>query len=511
MAALDTATDTGVKEGVDQETVDAVREVGGAYKYGWSTDIEMEYAPKGLNEDIVRLISSKNDEPQWMLDWRLEAYRRWLTKTEPDWAMVDYPEIDFQDQYYYARPKSMEVKPKSLDEVDPKLLATYEKLGIPLKEQLILAGVEGAEEIDVNAPRKVAVDAVFDSVSVGTTFQDELKKAGVIFCSISEAIKDHPELVKKYLGTVVPVSDNYYATLNSAVFSDGSFVYIPPGVRCPMELSTYFRINAENTGQFERTLIIADKGSYVSYLEGCTAPQRDQSQLHAAVVEIIIEEDAEVKYSTVQNWYPGDENGKGGIYNFVTKRADCRGDRAKIMWTQVETGSAVTWKYPSCILRGNESQGEFYSIAIANNHQQADTGTKMIHLGRDTKSRIVSKGISAGFAQNTYRGLVSMHPKAKEARNYTQCDSLLIGDKCGAHTVPYIEVKNNSARVEHEATTSKVDDEQLFYCRQRGMDEEEAVALVVNGFCKEVLQALPMEFAMEAQQLVAISLEGSVG
>lgn len=511
MAALDNGTETGVKEGVDQETVDAVREVGGAYKYGWSTDIEMEYAPKGLNEDIVRLISSKNDEPKWMLEWRLEAYRRWLTKVEPDWAMVDYPEIDFQDQYYYARPKSMAVKPKSLDEVDPKLLATYAKLGIPLKEQMILAGVEGAEDIDAEAPRKVAVDAVFDSVSVGTTFQDELKKAGVIFCSISEAIKDHPELVKKYLGTVVPVSDNYYATLNSAVFSDGSFVYIPPGVRCPMELSTYFRINAENTGQFERTLIIADKGSYVSYLEGCTAPQRDESQLHAAVVEIIIEEDAEVKYSTVQNWYPGDEEGKGGIYNFVTKRADCRGDRAKVMWTQVETGSAVTWKYPSCILRGNESQGEFYSIAIANNMQQADTGTKMIHLGKNTKSRIVSKGISAGKAQNTYRGLVSMHPKAKNARNFTQCDSLLIGDQCGAHTVPYIEVKNNSARVEHEATTSKVDDEQLFYCRQRGIGEEDAVALVVNGFCKEVLQALPMEFAMEAQQLVAISLEGSVG
>ena len=511
MVALDNGTDSGVKEGVDQETVDAVREVGGAYKYGWSTDIEMEYAPKGLNEDIVRLISSKNDEPEWMLEWRLEAYRRWLTKVEPDWAMVDYPEIDFQDQYYYARPKSMEVKPKSLDEVDPKLLATYAKLGIPLKEQMILAGVEGAEEIDVNAPRKVAVDAVFDSVSIGTTFQDELKKAGVIFCSISEAIKDHPELVKKYLGTVVPVSDNYYATLNSAVFSDGSFVYIPPGVRCPMELSTYFRINAENTGQFERTLIIADKGSYVSYLEGCTAPMRDESQLHAAVVEIIIEEDAEVKYSTVQNWYPGDENGKGGIYNFVTNRADCRGDRAKVMWTQVETGSAVTWKYPSCILRGDDSQGEFYSIAIANNYQQADTGTKMIHLGKNTKSRIVSKGISAGHAQNTYRGLVSMHPKAKNARNFTQCDSLLIGDQCGAHTVPYIEVKNNSARVEHEATTSKVDDEQLFYCRQRGIGEEDAVALVVNGFCKEVLQALPMEFAMEAQQLVAISLEGSVG
>jgi Fe-S cluster assembly protein SufB len=500
--------DVNVKDGVDQETVDAVREVGGTYKHGWSTDIDMEYAPKGLTEDIVRLISGKNDEPEWMTEWRLDAYARWLTKTEPDWAMVDYPEIDFQDQYYYARPKSMAVKPKSLDEVDPKLLETYKKLGIPLKEQAILAGVEGAENAE---NRKVAVDAVFDSVSVGTTFQEELKKAGVIFCSISEAIKDHPELVKKYLGSVVPVSDNFYATLNSAVFSDGSFVYVPPGVRCPMELSTYFRINAENTGQFERTLIIADKGSYVSYLEGCTAPQRDESQLHAAVVEIIVEEDAEVKYSTVQNWYPGDENGKGGIYNFVTKRADCRGDRAKVMWTQVETGSAVTWKYPSCILRGDDSQGEFYSIAIANNMQQADTGTKMIHLGKRTKSRIVSKGISAGKAQNTYRGLVTMHPKAKESRNYTQCDSLLIGDKCGAHTVPYIEVKNNSSRVEHEATTSKVDDDQMFYCRSRGMDEEEAVALVVNGFCKDVLQALPMEFAMEAQALVAISLEGSVG
>ncbi len=511
MAALDT---TQVKEGVDQDTVDAVREVGGAYKYGWETEIEMEYAPKGLTPDIVRLISQKNEEPDWMTDWRLAAYERWLQKEEPKWAMVDYPEIDFQDQYYYARPKSMEVKPKSLDEVDPKLLATYEKLGIPLKEQMILAGVEGAGEVPAqgrDGGRKVAVDAVFDSVSVGTTFQAELKKAGVIFCSISEAIREHPELVKKYLGSVVPVSDNFYATLNSAVFSDGSFVYVPPGVRCPMELSTYFRINAENTGQFERTLIIADKGSYVSYLEGCTAPARDIAQLHAAVVEIIVEEDAEVKYSTVQNWYPGDENGKGGIYNFVTKRADCRGDRAKVMWTQVETGSAVTWKYPSCILRGDDSQGEFYSIAIANNHQQADTGTKMVHLGRNTRSRIVSKGISAGVAQNTYRGLVSMHPKARNSRNYTQCDSLLIGDTCGAHTVPYIEVRNNSSRVEHEATTSKVDDDQLFYCRSRGMDEEEAVALVVNGFCKDVLQALPMEFAMEAQQLVAISLEGSVG
>jgi len=466
----------------------------------------MEYAPKGVSEDIVRLISAKNDEPEWMLDWRLAAYRRWVKMVEPEWAMVHYPEIDFQDIYYYARPKSMVEKPKSLDEVDPKLLETYNKLGIPLAEQALLAGVEGAEE-----GRKVAVDAVFDSVSVGTTFQKELKAAGVIFCSISEAIKDHPELVKKYLGTVVPPTDNFYATLNSAVFSDGSFVYIPEGVKCPMELSTYFRINAENTGQFERTLIIAEKGAQVSYLEGCTAPMRDENQLHAAVVELVIQEDADIKYSTVQNWYPGDENGVGGIYNFVTKRADCRGDRAKVMWTQVETGSAVTWKYPSCILRGDDSQGEFYSIAIANNMQQADTGTKMVHLGKRTKSRIVSKGISAGKAQNTYRGLVSMHPKAKDSRNYTQCDSLLIGDKCGAHTVPYMECRNNSSRIEHEATTSKVDDEQLFYCRQRGMGEEEAVALIVNGFAKEVLQSLPMEFAMEAQKLVAISLEGSVG
>lgn len=499
--------DLEVREGVDRETVETVQNMG-SYKYGWDTDIEMEYAPKGVSEDIVRLISAKNEEPEWMLEWRLAAYRRWVTMTEPDWAMLNYPKIDYQDIYYYARPKSMEVKPKSLDEVDPKLLATYAKLGIPLKEQLILAGVEGAEQAD---ERKVAVDAVFDSVSVGTTFKDELRKAGVIFCSISEAIKEHPELVKKYLGSVVPQSDNFFATLNSAVFSDGSFVYIPEGTKCPMELSTYFRINAENTGQFERTLIVAEKGSYVSYLEGCTAPKRDVAQLHAAVVEIVILEDAEVKYSTVQNWFPGDENGLGGIYNFVTKRADCRGDRAKVMWTQVETGSAITWKYPSCILRGNDAQGEFYSIAIANNMQQADTGTKMIHLGKNTKSRIVSKGISAGKAQNTYRGLVSMHPKATNSRNYTQCDSLLIGDQCGAHTVPYIEVKNNSSRVEHEATTSKVDDDQLFYCRARGMGEEEAVALVVNGFCKDVLQALPMEFAMEAQALVAISLEGSVG
>ena len=505
-----TVLETGIRDVVDRETVETVQAMAGKYKHGWETEIEMDYAPKGVNEDIVRLISSKNEETQWMTDWRLAAFARWKAMREPKWAMVDYPRIDYQDIYYYARPKSMAVKPKSLDEVDPKLLETYQKLGIPLKEQMILAGVEGAEDAPAEG-RKVAVDAVFDSVSLGTTFQAELKKAGVIFCSISEAISEHPDLVQKYLGSVVPQSDNFFATLNSAVFSDGSFVYVPPGVRCPMELSTYFRINAENTGQFERTLIIADKGSYVSYLEGCTAPKRDTNQLHAAVVELVALEDAEIKYSTVQNWYPGDENGVGGIYNFVTKRADCRGDRSKVMWTQVETGSAVTWKYPSCILRGDESQGEFYSIAIANNYQQADTGTKMVHLGKNTKSRIVSKGISAGHAQNTYRGLVSMHPRAKHSRNYTQCDSLLIGDKCGAHTVPYIEVKNNSSRVEHEATTSKVDDDQLFYCRSRGMDEEAAVALVVNGFCKEVLQALPMEFAMEAQQLVAISLEGSVG
>ena len=506
--------DVVVKDGVDQETVDAVRDVS-TYKYGWETDIEMEYAPKGLTPDIVRLISEKNEEPEWMTEWRLAAYERWLQMKEPDWAMVRYEPVDYQDIYYYAAPKAG-AKYESIDDVPKEILETYEKLGIPLREAEVLLGVEGAAATAIEARTesdrpKVAVDAVFDSVSVATTFRDELKKAGVIFMSISEAVHEHPELVKKYLGTVVPQSDNYFATLNSAVFSDGTFVYVPPGVRCPMELSTYFRINAENTGQFERTLIIADKGSYVSYLEGCTAPQRDTAQLHAAVVEIIVEEDAEVKYSTVQNWYPGDEDGKGGIYNFVTKRADCRGDRAKVMWTQVETGSAVTWNYPSCILRGDDTQGEFYSIAIANNRQQADTGTKMVHLGKRTKSRIVSKGISAGRAQNTYRGLVSMHPKAKDSRNYTQCDSLLIGGDCGAHTVPYIEVKNNSSRVEHEATTSKVDDDQLFYCRSRGMDEEEAVALVVNGFCKDVLQALPMEFAMEAQQLVAISLEGSVG
>ncbi|TDL83678.1 Fe-S cluster assembly protein SufB [Palleronia sediminis] len=509
-----------VKDGVEKETVDAVAALG-TYKHGWNTEIEMDFAPKGLNEDIVRLISERNEEPEWMLEWRLEAFRRWQKLDEPDWSMLKYAPVDYQEQYYYAKPASMKEKPKSLDDVDPKLLETYAKLGIPLKEQLILAGVEGADAAPADArdldgepatgERRVAVDAVFDSVSVGTTFKKELAAAGVIFCSISDAIRDHPELVRKYLGSVVPVQDNYFATLNSAVFSDGSFVYVPKGVRCPMELSTYFRINAENTGQFERTLIICDDSAYVSYLEGCTAPMRDTNQLHAAVVEIVALDDAEVKYSTVQNWYPGDENGKGGIYNFVTKRADCRGARSKVSWTQVETGSALTWKYPSCILRGDDSQGEFYSIAITNNWQQADTGTKMIHLGKNTRSRIVSKGISAGHAQNTYRGLVSMHPKATNSRNYTQCDSLLIGGECGAHTVPYIEVKNNSSRVEHEATTSKVDDDQMFYCQQRGMDEEEAVALIVNGFCREVLQALPMEFAMEAQQLVAISLEGSVG
>ena len=504
MAALDALQ---AKDGVDAGTIDTIRSMG-KYKYGWESDVETEFAPKGLNEDIVRLISAKKGEPQWMLDWRLDAYRRWLTMTSPDWAMLSIEPIDYQDQYYYAAPKGFDDKPKSLDEVDPELLRTYEKLGIPLREQMILAGVENGAAAE---GRKVAVDAVFDSVSVGTTFKKELAAAGVVFCSISEAVREHPELVRKYLGSVVPTSDNFFATLNSAVFSDGSFVYVPKGVRCPMELSTYFRINAENTGQFERTLIIADEGSYVSYLEGCTAPMRDTNQLHAAVVEIVALADAEVKYSTVQNWYPGDEQGRGGIYNFVTKRADCRGDRAKVSWTQVETGSAITWKYPSCILRGDDSQGEFYSIAIANNAQQADTGTKMIHLGKNTKSRIVSKGISAGRAQNTYRGLVTMHPKAKGARNFTQCDSLLIGDKCGAHTVPYIEIKNPTAKAEHEATTSRIAEDQLFYLRARGIPEEAAVALVVNGFCREVLQALPMEFAVEAQKLVAISLEGSVG
>ena len=499
------------KEGIDQQTINSVKSLGESYKYGFTTDIDMEYAPKGLSEEIVKLISKKNDEPEWMLNWRLEAYKRWVKMDEPNWPMLNYKGIDYNDQYYYAKPKSLEKKPKSLDEVEPALLETYAKLGIPLKEQEFLAGVIGAENNMDTKPKKVAVDAVFDSVSVGTTFKDELEKLGIIFCSISEAIKLYPDLVKKYIGTVVPRTDNYFATLNSAVFSDGSFVYIPEGVKCPMELSTYFRINAENTGQFERTLIIADKKSYVSYLEGCTAPMRDTHQLHAAVVELVALDEASIKYSTVQNWYPGDENGKGGIYNFVTKRADCRGVNSKVMWTQIETGSAVTWKYPSCILRGDNSQGEFYSVAIANNYQQADTGTKMIHLGKGTRSRIVSKGISAGKAQNTYRGLVNIHPKAANSRNFTQCDSLLIGNKCGAHTVPYIENKNNSSRTEHEATTSKIDDDQLFYCLQRGINEEDAVALIINGFCKEVLQALPMEFALEAQKLVAISLEGSVG
>jgi Fe-S cluster assembly protein SufB len=482
-------------------TADTVRQVedvtGGAYKYGFVTDIDAEIAPKGLDESTIRFISAKKEEPEWLLEWRLKAFRQWQRMAEPNWAKVNYPPIDFQDIHYYAAPKKKD-GPKSLDEVDPELLATYEKLGIPLKEQEMLAGV-------------VAVDAVFDSVSVATTYKKELEKKGIVFCSISEAVHKHPELVKRYLGSVVPVADNYFACLNCAVFTDGSFVYIPKGVRCPMELSTYFRINAENTGQFERTLIVADEGSYVSYLEGCTAPQRDENQLHAAVVELVALDDAEIKYSTVQNWYPGDENGKGGIYNFVTKRGACRGKRSKISWTQVETGSAITWKYPSCILQGDDSVGEFYSVAITNNAQQADTGTKMIHLGRNTRSTIISKGISAGRADNTYRGLVRISKKAEGARNYTQCDSLLIGDKCGAHTVPYIESKNPSARVEHEATTSKISEDQLFYCLARGLSEEQAVSLIVNGFCKEVMKELPMEFAVEAQKLIGISLEGSVG
>jgi Fe-S cluster assembly protein SufB len=480
-----------------QDTVDRIAEVSGAYKYGFVTDIESDKAPKGLNEDIIRFISAKKAEPEWMLAWRLKAYRHWLTMTEPSWQKVVYPPIDYQDAYYYAAPKSDDDRPKSLDEVDPELLRTYEKLGIPLKEQEMLAGV--------------AVDAVFDSVSVATTYKKKLEQMGVIFCPISEAAQRFPELVQKYLGSVVPYSDNFFATLNSAVFTDGSFVYVPKGLRCPMELSTYFRINEQNTGQFERTLIIADEGSYVSYLEGCTAPQRDENQLHAAVVELVAMDDAEIKYSTVQNWYPGDETGKGGIYNFVTKRGACRGRNSKIMWTQVETGSAVTWKYPSCILQGDNSSGEFYSVAITNNAQQADTGTKMIHIGKNTRSRIISKGISAGRADQTYRGLVKVMPKATGARNFTQCDSLLIGDRCGAHTVPYIENRCPSAQVEHEATTSRISDDQLFYCLQRGIPEEDAVALIVNGFCKEVLQTLPMEFAVEAQKLVGISLEGSVG
>ena len=480
------------------DTVQQVKELTEEkYKYGFFTDIESETAPKGLNEDIVRFISAKKNEPEWLLEWRLKAYRYWLTMPEPKWSKVIHEPIDYQDAYYYSAPKSAADGPQSLDEIDPQLLETYEKLGIPLKEQERLSGV--------------AVDAVFDSVSVATTFKAKLGEVGVIFCPISEALESCPDLVKKYLGTVVPYTDNKHATLNSAVFTDGSFVYIPPGVRCPMELSTYFRINAANTGQFERTLIIADKGSYVSYLEGCTAPMRDEHQLHAAVVELIALDDAEIKYSTIQNWYPGDENGRGGIFNFVTKRGHCRGRNSKISWTQVETGAAITWKYPSCILKGDNSVGEFYSIAITNNYQQADTGTKMIHLGKNTSSRIISKGISAGRANQTYRGLVRISPKAKEARNFTQCDSLLIGDRCGAHTVPYIECKNKSAIVEHEATTSTISEDQLFYLRQRGIPPEEAVALVVNGFCREVLQQLPMEFAVEAQKLVGISLEGSVG
>ncbi len=483
-------------EGTDM--LDVVEEAtGGEYKYGFVTEIESEFAPKGLNEEIVRFISAKKDEPEWLLERRLEAYRHWLTMDEPKWAFVDYPPIDYQDAYYYAAPKSPEDMPQSLDDVDPKLLETYEKLGIPLAERAALAGV--------------AVDAVFDSVSVATTFKAKLEEAGVIFCPMSEAVRDHPDLVQKYLGTVVPTGDNFFSTLNTAVFSDGTFVYVPKNTRCPMELSTYFRINAANTGQFERTLIIADEGSYVSYLEGCTAPMRDENQMHAAIVELIAMDDAEIKYSTVQNWYPGDEDGKGGIYNFVTKRGICRGRNSKISWTQVETGSAITWKYPSCVLEGDNSVGEFYSVAITNNRQQADTGTKMIHVGKNTSSTIISKGISAGHGQQTYRGLVKVLGSAENARNFTQCDSLLIGDQCGAHTVPYIEVANPAAQVEHEATTSKISDDQMFYCRQRGLDAEEAVSLIVNGFCKEVLRELPMEFAVEAQKLLGVSLEGSVG
>ncbi len=466
------------------------------YKHGFVTDIEAETAPKGLSEEVIGLISRKKGEPEWLLEFRLAAYRRWLAMTEPKWPNVTYPPIDFQDIIYYSAPKPKK-KLASMDEVDPELLRTFEKLGVPLHEQKALAGV--------------AVDAIFDSVSVTTTYKKKLADVGVIFCSMSEAVREHPDLVRRYLGSVVPAGDNFYAALNSAVFSDGSFCYIPKGVRCPMELSTYFRINTQETGQFERTLIVAEEGAYVSYLEGCTAPQRDDNQLHAAVVELVALDDAEIKYSTVQNWYPGDAEGKGGIYNFVTKRGDCRGRNSKISWTQVETGSAITWKYPSCVLHGENSVGEFYSVALTNNLQQADTGTKMIHLGRGTRSRIISKGISAGHAQNTYRGLVSVHGRADGARNYTQCDSLLIGGTCGAHTVPYIESRNPTARVEHEATTSKISEDQLFYCRARGIPQEEAVALIVNGFCREVLQQLPMEFAVEAQKLLGISLEGSVG
>ena len=467
------------------------------YKYGFVTDIEQDTVPPGLNEDVVRLISAKKQEPDWLLEWRLEAFRHWRTQTEPQWARVHYPPIDYQAISYYAAPKQKGEGPKSLDEIDPELRRTYEKLGIPLAEQAILAGV--------------AVDAVFDSVSVATSYKGKLAEKGIIFCSFSEAVREHPDLVQKYLGSVVPYRDNYYATLNSAVFSDGSFVYIPPGVRCPMELSTYFRINASNTGQFERTLIIADEGSYVSYLEGCTAPQRDENQLHAAVVELIALDDATIKYSTVQNWYPGDAEGKGGIYNFVTKRGLCRGRNAKISWTQVETGSAITWKYPSCILRGENSVGEFYSVALTRDYQQADTGTKMIHIGKNTRSTIVSKGISAGRGQNAYRGLVKILPTAENARNHSQCDSLLMSDQCGAHTFPYIDVQNPSAQVEHEASTSKISEDQIFYCKQRGISAEDAVSLIVNGFCKEVFKELPMEFAVEAQKLIELKLEGSVG
>lgn len=487
-----------------EETIQTVEDMAGKYSAGFVTDIEMDKSPKGLSEDTVRFISAKKNEPEWMLEKRLKAYNHWLKMPEPQWAKVDFPPIDYQSSYYYAAPKSMENMPESLDDVDPKLLETYEKLGIPLREQEMLAGVKNRTP--------VAVDAVFDSVSVATTFKKELRKHGVIFCSISDAIQEHPELIKKYMGSVVPYSDNKHACLNSAVFTDGSFVYIPEGVRCPMELSTYFRINELNTGQFERTLIIAEKGSYVSYLEGCTAPMRDENQLHAAIVELIAHEDAEIKYSTVQNWYPGDaETGKGGIYNFVTKRGLCEGKNSKISWTQVETGSAITWKYPSCILKGDNSQGEFYSVAITNGRQQADTGTKMIHIGKNTKSRIISKGISAGKSDNTYRGVVKILPTAEGAKNFTVCDSLLIGDQCGAHTVPYIESRNKSASLGHEATTSKISEDQLFYCMQRGLSEEEAIALIVNGFAREVMQHLPMEFAVEAQKLVGISLEGSVG
>ena len=481
-----------------EQTIKQVNTLGDTdYKYGFSTELDEIRPPKGLNEDIIKFISAQKEEPEWMLDWRLNAYKVFNKLPKPEWAKLNIPEIDYQDCYYYSIPKSLKDKPKSLDEIDPEIIKTYEKLGIPLKEQKMLSGI--------------AVDAVFDSVSVATTYKKQLSDLGIVFCSISEAVKTHPDLVKKYLGSVIPVSDHSFAALNSAVFTDGSFIYIPEGVRCPVELSTYFRINAMNTGQFERTLIIADKDSYVSYLEGCTAPMRDENQLHAANVELVALDNAEIKYSTVQNWYPGDKEGKGGIYNFVTKRGACRGKNSKISWTQVETGSAITWKYPICILQGDNSKGEFYSVAITNNMQQADTGTKMIHIGKNTSSKIISKGISAGKANNTYRGLVNILSKAKNARNFTQCDSLLIGNKCGAHTVPYIESSNSDSMVEHEATTSKINEDQLFYCQQRGLNSEDAVGLIVNGFCKEVLQHLPMEFAVEAQKLVAISLEGSVG